>query len=231
MGAVVKVCGVVDPAELALLAAAGATDAGAWWGVAGSPRSLSVPQLQDLGRVDAPIRRALVTFSSDAEGIALAAAALDADWVQLHAFQRPSVVAELRRRLDAAGRDRRIVKVLHLDAGVLLEGPFLGAYGRAGADGYLLDTVVGGRIGSTGVRADPAALERAVERLDRFFLVAGGLGADDAERFAGLAASKHWRGIDVDSSARDTSGAFDASAVSALVAAWSPRAERRAVLA
>ncbi|MBF4463178.1 MULTISPECIES: N-(5'-phosphoribosyl)anthranilate isomerase [unclassified Rathayibacter] len=225
----VKVCGVVAAAELSLLAAAGATDAGVWWGVPGSPRSLSVPQLAAVARDRSPIRRALVTFSSDADGIALAAAALEADWIQLHAFQRPSVVDELRRRLADSGRACRVVKVLHLDGGVLLEAPFLGAYGRAGADGYLVDTVAGGRIGSTGVRADAGVLRRAVERLDRPFLVAGGLGARDADRVADLAASEHWQGIDVDGSARGVHGALDAVAVAALVDAWAPQLGRRAV--
>ena len=171
---------------------------------------------------DRGLERCLVTFSSDAAAVAEAARALDARWIQLHAFQNPSVVASVRHRIDtsAASAPTRIVKVLHLDGDLLLEAPFLRAYDRAGVDAYIIDTVSGVRIGSTGIRADPGALRRVAEKLTRPFLIAGGLDAAVVDDYDELRGEPLWSGVDVDTGARDASGSFDAASIVSISTAW-----------
>ncbi|WP_146077267.1 N-(5'-phosphoribosyl)anthranilate isomerase [Rathayibacter tritici] len=220
----IKVCGVVDSVELEVLEAGGATIAGVWWAVPGTPRSLGIAALLDLAARSGnfALERCLVTFSSDAKAVAEAARALDARWIQLHAFQNPSLVASVRQVLDASAATAatRIVKVLHLDGDLLLEAPFLRAYDRAGVDAYIIDTVSGVRIGSTGTRADPGALRRVAEKLTRPFLIAGGLDAAVVEDYGELCGEPLWSGVDVDTGARDASGRFDAASIVSISTAW-----------
>lgn len=228
----IKVCGVVDPREMDVLMSGGASIAGAWWGVPGSSRSLDLAALRAIAAHSRhlPIERCLVTFSSDADAVAEAADALGATWIQLHAFQTPSAVASLRQLIDTstALAGTRILKVLHLDKGALLEGPFLRAYARAGVDVYLLDTVADGLIGSTGVRADVDALSRAAQRLDAPFLIAGGLDATAAGELGKVRDESRWIGIDVDTNARDGSGCFDSNRIGTLTTTWTRSSRTRA---
>ncbi|MBI9115257.1 phosphoribosylanthranilate isomerase [Sanguibacter suaedae] len=212
----IKVCGLVDPTEMELLGATGVTHAGVWWEVPGSSRSLDTDGLRRMAVPGGP-DGCLVTFSADVEGIADALAALGGSCVQLHAFQPPSAVAALRRRVPST---TRILKVLHVDRGRLLERPFVGAYTRAGVDAYVVDTIDGGRIGSTGVATDPGTLLAIGACLDRPFVVAGGVDASRAGELDAVRRHPGWHGIDVDSSARDEHGALDPARIDDLVAAW-----------
>lgn len=210
-----KVCGVVSGEELERLRRGGATHAGLWWGM-DDRSSLSLAQLRALPR-HPDLARGIVTLSPDAEGIAQAARAAEASFVQLHAFPLPGFLTDLRGRLP---EDCRIVKVLHLDGDTLLEARFLEAYERAGVDLFLIDTMVAGRVGSTGRRAPLPAVRAASARLRRPFLLAGGLDDASAPEYAQLREDPRWYGIDVDSSARDARGRIRGDRIAALARAW-----------
>ncbi|MBB5642459.1 phosphoribosylanthranilate isomerase [Cryobacterium roopkundense] len=223
---VVKICGLVTPGELDLVASAGASLAGVWWGVPGSARSLDHAGLRRM-RTAAAVERCLVTFSSDAQAIAEARDALQADWVQLHAFQSPAVVADVRRRLPMG---TRLVKVLHIDGETLLERPFLGAFGRSGVDEYILDTVSGRQIGSTGTQSSPETVEKFAGQLTHPFLIAGGIDSDRAEEFGRVRALPGWHGIDVDTNARSADGALDIDRIASIVDAWGRSSPTRSLV-
>ena len=76
-GTKVKVCGIVDDAELDILASVGVDFVGLWYGVAGGPHDLPLNRWVELAAaaVEKPAA-VLVTFAKDAEllGDALAAA-------------------------------------------------------------------------------------------------------------------------------------------------------------
>lgn len=144
-----KVCGARTRADLTLLAESGPTLVGLWHGVPGGPAELSEQHLAHLAAtaIRLGLEPVLVTFLDDADRLARLARATGIRWIQLHAYQSPALVTELRHRLPYAV----LVKVLHLSRGRCLERPFIGAFERAGCDLFLLDTVTDdGRVGSTG---------------------------------------------------------------------------------
>lgn len=209
----VKVCGVTSGRDIAGAAVGGADLVGIWWEV-NAAADRTDEQVAELGRharalaVD-PV---LVTFSHDTARLARLLRAARIRWVQLHAYQPPSVVAALRAAVPAPFT---VVKVLHLNGERCAETPLIPAYQRAGVDMFLIDTASGRRIGSTGVRADPDAVDRLAARVELPFLLAGGIRAGSdrppAARRAGFA------GIDVDSHARDEERRPDPRRVAALV--------------
>ncbi len=211
MSAVVKVCGARTRADVRLLAEAGVDLVGVWCGVPGGHADLSPAAAADLltGAAPEPV---LVTFLG--EGLPGLVARTGARWVQLHGHQSPNLV----RRLKSAGVS--VIKVLHVRGGRCLQRGVVAGYRRAGVDLFLLDTADGDRLGSTGVAQDPAALARIVADLGVPFLLAGGLTGAGAGRFAELVAHPGFRGVDVDTGARDGAGAFDRAKVAGLLAAW-----------
>ncbi|MGW2058532.1 phosphoribosylanthranilate isomerase [Streptomyces sp. NPDC001840] len=217
---VLKVCGATSPEDIATLAAAGADCVGVWHGVPGGHAELSEERLTGLvaaARATGRLEPVLVTFLADPEALAGLARRTGLRWLQLHAYQPPPVVAALRAALP----DAVLVKVLHLRGGSCLERPLIGAYERAGTDLFLLDAATeDGRIGSTGQRlAEPDVLA-LLPRLSRPFLLAGGITPDSRADYDGVAAHPGFRGIDVDTAARDGGGRFSAPAVTALARAW-----------
>jgi len=212
----VKICGVRDPAELTMLGDAGADLAGVWCGVPG-------------GRVDLPVAAArelltpatafepqpvLVTLASGAALLRLVAAT-GARWVQLHGWQPPATVHALK----ALGVV--VVTVLHLQDGRCGQQALLPAYERAGTDYFLLDIATGdGRLGSTGVAQQARPVERLAARLNRPFLLAGGITARNRPNYDGIVGSEGFAGIDVDTAARDADGSITGARVLELVEAW-----------
>jgi phosphoribosylanthranilate isomerase len=137
--------------------------------------------------------------------------------VQLHAYQPPGVV----RATKTAVPDATVVKVLHLRDGACVERRFVGAYQRAGTDLFLLDRVTDdGRVGSTGQRLDPAEVTDLAGELAVPFLLAGGLDAHAADDYHAVTVLPGYAGIDVDGAARTRRGAFDPTAVGAIVRSW-----------
>ncbi|MGW0752352.1 phosphoribosylanthranilate isomerase [Streptomyces sp. NPDC002587] len=217
-----KVCGATAPQDIEAAAAAGADCVGLWHGVPGGPSELDPDGLAALAAAarSADLLPALVTFLSDAGELAALVRHTGVGWVQLHAYQPPAVVRALREALPA---EVGIVKVLHVaEDGSCVERPLIGAYGRAGTDLFLLDTATGdGRIGSTGRTLDPARVTALLPRLTRPFLLAGGLTPANRPAYEDVVRHHGFRGVDVDTAARDRStGGFGVPEIAALARAW-----------
>ena len=216
-----KACGAVSREDLGALGDGGATLAGLWWGIPGSMRSLTDSQVEELAGMCAGIdglQPCLVTFSPDAARLADLMNRTGIRWVQLHAFQTPKMVAELRTLLPA---DAVIVKGFHLQGGACLEKPYFGAYRRAGTDVAIFDAMTeDGRIGSTGQEVPAEALFDTARSLGLPFLVAGGVTASNAAAHAALRALPTYRGVDVDSATRGPDGSFSALNIESIGAAW-----------
>jgi phosphoribosylanthranilate isomerase len=213
-----KVCGIVDHAELDTLAAAGVDWVGLWYGVAGGPHDLPLDRWVELAAAAVQMPAAvLVTFAKDAELLGDALAAAEAGWIQLHGYQSPGLV----RKLKARAPDVKVLKVLHVKGGECLEGSLVGAYEKAGADAFLLDVVADdGRVGSTGQALDPEVATAVTASFNLPFLIAGGISEANRDRYAALAEHPRFMGIDVDTNARDADGRISAQRVEAIAHAW-----------
>jgi phosphoribosylanthranilate isomerase len=203
----VKVCGVTVPEEAAACAAAGAWAVGVV--LAASPRRVSLARAAEvLAALPPTVVRVGVFVEPDPEELAMAAAALALDYVQLHGD------VDVRAARAAAG-----ALVIQ---GFSLDGPDAVERARASdADLVLVDAAVPGRHGGTGVLADWSALEGAP--LDRPFALAGGLtAANVGEGVARLRPQV----VDVSSGVESAPGRKDAALVLAFVAAARAGARR-----
>jgi phosphoribosylanthranilate isomerase len=217
-GTKVKVCGVVDRAELDILAAVGVDLVGLWYGVPGGPHDLPLDRWVELAAAAADTPEAvLVTFAKDAELLGDALAGAEAGWIQLHGYQSPGLV----RKLKARAPDVKVLKVLHVKGGECLEGSLVGAYETAGADAFLLDVVADdGRVGSTGLALDAAVATAVTADLNLPFLIAGGISEANRDRYVALIEHPGFMGVDVDTNARGADGRISAQRVEAITHAW-----------
>ena len=218
---VVKVCGIVDPAEIDTLAAHGVDLVGLWLAVPGGPHDLPPDRWQDLARHAAKTQQGpapvLVTFAKDPEVLRKALESAPVQWVQLHGFPTPGTV----RKVKAIGPDVQVIKVLHVRGGECVEASLIGSYEKAGVDVFLFDVVTDdGRVGSTGQALDPGVVAPLLDKLTRPFLLAGGISDANREQYEALAAHPLFLGIDVDTNARDAGGAISAERVQAITSAW-----------
>ncbi|MDX3850056.1 N-(5'-phosphoribosyl)anthranilate isomerase [Streptomyces sp. AK02-01A] len=216
---VLKVCGATAPDDITTLAGAGADCVGLWHGIPGGHAELPELRLTELAEaaLGTGLEPVLVTFLADPEALSRLARRTGLRWLQLHAYQPPAVVRALRAALP----DAVLVKVLHLRGGGCLERPLIGAYERAGTDMYLLDTATeDGRIGSTGRPLSERDVLTLLPGLGRPFLLAGGISPYNRTDFEAVAGHPGFRGIDVDTAARDGHGRISAPAVTALARAW-----------
>ena len=220
LGARVKVCGIKHQAEIDLLAAQQVDFAGLWYGVPGGPHDLPFDTWRGLAAATAAtgiLTPVLVTFLKEIEPIREALEASGVRWVQLHGYPTPGVV----RALKDLGPDVRVIKVLHIRGGKLLEERLLAAYEKAGVDIFLFDVVTeDGRVGSTGQTLDPDLVASFARGLARPFLLAGGISAVNRGDYAAVAALPRFLGVDVDTNARDADGEISAGNVAAICAAW-----------
>ncbi|MGQ0840949.1 hypothetical protein [Actinokineospora sp.] len=210
--AIVKVCGARTADELALLAAAGVDLSGVWCGVAGGYADLRADAAAALLAATRPTQVLVTLAGSELPDLV---DRTGARWVQLHGHQPPKAVRELK------AREVTVITVLHLRGGKCPQAGLIPAYERAGTDYFLLDTAAeDGRLGSTGESSCPVALAGLARRLSTPFLLAGGLTADNRDRFAEVLAEPGFRGVDVDTAARSPAGVLDRARVAALVEAW-----------
>jgi phosphoribosylanthranilate isomerase len=217
----IKVCGV--PGETAerdidLLARTGIDAVGLWHGVPGTEADLSLAQLVRFAALAhaCDVEPVIVTFERDAATLARATDVSGAKWVQLHAFQLPKVVGELKASATA-----KVVKVLHIRDGRCPAVRLAGAYERAGVDAFLLDVASHeGLVGSTGEALPPDVAERVVEHLSVPFYLAGGLSATGSEAYETLTSHPGFAGIDVSTAARDAAGQLRAERIEAIDQAW-----------
>ncbi|REE99952.1 phosphoribosylanthranilate isomerase [Thermomonospora umbrina] len=220
MTVLLKVCGATSRDDVALLGAAGADLIGLWHGVPGGPADLPLGRFTDLAeacRTTEVTEPMMVTFLRDPAVIVDAARPAGVRWLQLHGYQPPAVVAALKRGWPEA----TVVKVLHVTGDACVERPLLASYERAGTDVFLFDaTGAEGRVGSTGLSLDPDVVIDLAEATTRPFLLAGGISAANRSRYEKVAAHPRFAGIDVDTAARDLSGAFCADSVGGIRRRW-----------
>ena len=219
-GARVKVCGITERSEIDLLAAQPVDFVGLWYGVPGGPTDLPLDAWRRLTEAAAATPRlnpVLVTFLKDIEALREAVQSSPARWVQLHAYQTPGLV----RAVKGISPEVRVLKVLHVRGGKCLEGPLVGAYEKAGVDAFLFDPVTEeGRVGSTGQTLDPELVTSLAEGLERPFLLAGGISAENRGAYDAVAADPRFLGIDVDTNARGADGKISAEKVEAICRTW-----------
>jgi phosphoribosylanthranilate isomerase len=219
--AAVKVCGATGADEVDAAARAGADLLGLWYGVSGGRHDLSAGRLAALGartRATGVLQRVLVRFLDDPRAIAEAADRAEAGWVQLHGYQSPKVVAELRRLLDPRVS---ILKVLHLMDDRCPERPFVRRYERAGADAFLVDSATAdGKIGSTGIASEAVAIRALLDECACPVMIAGGLSAENAADYAALRVHPQYMGADFDTHARGADGLLGAHKIAPIVLRW-----------
>jgi phosphoribosylanthranilate isomerase len=217
----IKVCSIARERELEVLARTGIDGAGLWHGIPGGPAELSRADLVRLaGAAHAhDVEPVIVTFDSDASAVAHSVRDSGAKWVQLHAYQLPKVVMELKS--STRGRVLNVVKVLHIRGSSCLELRYIAAYERAGVDAFLLDVATqDGRVGSTGTSLPPDVALDVAERLRVPFFLAGGISAEGGELYEELRRHPGFAGIDVDTAARDAAGRLRAARIAAINEAW-----------
>lgn len=215
-----KVCGITEAAEIEILAAADVDFVGLWHGVPGGPAELPLDDWRALAAAAAStpsLNPVLVTFLKDVEALRAALEASGVRWVQLHGYQTPGTVRAVKKIASDIG----VIKVLHVRGDDCVEGSLVGSYEKAGVDIFLLDVVTAdGRVGSTGQSLDPEVAWSLAEKLQRPFLLAGGLSAASRPDYERLATHPRFLGIDVDTNARGADGKVSAAKVAAIGAAW-----------
>lgn len=86
---------------------------------------------------------------------------------------------------------------------------------------FLFDaTSAAGRVGSTGLSLDSDVVIDLAEATTRPFLVAGGISVANRSRYEKVVAHPRFVGVDVDTAARDQTGAFCADSVSSIRHHW-----------
>jgi phosphoribosylanthranilate isomerase len=221
-GTRVKVCGIVEPAEVDVLAAHRIDFVGLWWGVPGGPHDLDRDRWRArAGDVAARgLTPVLVTFAKDAEQLRETLEGSPVRWVQLHGYPTPGAVRKVKA-LTVGGEPIRVIKVLHVRGGECVEASLIGSYEKAGVDVFLFDTVSeDGRVGSTGLSLDADVVASLLDRLTRPFLLAGGISADNRAAYEKLVTHPLFLGIDVDTNARGADGKIGADNVEAISRAW-----------
>jgi phosphoribosylanthranilate isomerase len=220
----IKVCGIVEPSELGVLTDEHIDFVGLWLAVPGGPHDLPLERWRalasDAAATEGGPAPVLVTFTKDAELLREALETTQVRWVQLHGYPTPGFV----RKVKAIAPDVRVIKVLHIRGGECVEESLIGSYEKAGVDLFLFDVVTeDGRVGSTGQALDPGVVAPLADKLTRPFLLAGGISADNRERYEALVAHPLFLGIDVDTNARGADGMIGAENVAAIGRAWTAR--------
>jgi phosphoribosylanthranilate isomerase len=219
-----KVCGIVESAEIETLAAHRVDLVGLWLSVPGGPHDLPLEKWRALAERAAATEGGpapvLVTFSKDAEVLRGALETAPVQWVQLHGYPTPGFV----RKVKAIGPEVKVIKVLHVKGGECVEASLIGSYEKAGVDVFLFDVVSDdGRVGSTGQALDPAVVAPLPEKLTKPFLLAGGISAENRGSYEKLAGHPLFLGVDVDTNARGADGRISADNVAAITQAWKER--------
>ncbi|HEU4629402.1 MAG TPA: phosphoribosylanthranilate isomerase [Gemmatimonadaceae bacterium] len=205
----VKFCGLTRPEDAREAARLGAAYAGVIF--AGGPRLIDAERASlVLAGADGAVRRVGVFAAQGVAEIAGVVSAVPLDVVQLHAARTPQELDELRRHTAA-----ELWAVVRVGDGGL---PDDFAALAAAADGVVIDSLVAGQLGGTGVTGDWAALARALDHLTRprRLVLAGGLRPDNVQRAVRTVAPDV---VDVSSGVEVRPGVKDPDKMTAFVAA------------
>lgn len=208
-GVRVKICGLREPAHLALAAEAGAAYAGFVF-FPKSPRHLSLPEARALA-LAAPVglaKVALVVNASDAELDAILAE-VPVDMLQLHGAETPARVAEIRARFGLP-----VMKAVGVASAADL--PALAEY-EAVADQILVDAKppAGADLpGGNGLAFDWRLI--AGREWARPWMLAGGLTPENVAEAVRLTGA--WQ-VDVSSGVERAPGQKDPALIRAFIAA------------
>ncbi len=197
----VKYCGLTRAVDAEVGGALGAAYLGVIF--AGGPRQLDAASARQVldGAGGSPRPRRVGVFGShSADVIAATAVAAALDVVQLHGASDAALIAALRQRF--AGEIWRVVRVGASDEGAALRSA------DHGVDAVLVDALVPGRLGGSGVAVDWEHLASALDRAGRprRLVLAGGLRPENVERAIGLVAPDV---VDVSSGVESTPGIKD----------------------
>jgi phosphoribosylanthranilate isomerase len=162
----IKFCGLTRPEDAAQAGALGASYAGVIF--AGGPRRLDAPRAADvLAAAGSGVRRVGVFGDQTPEEIARVVRAVRLDIVQLHGDTTPAIIRQVRSESGA-----QVWGVIRVN-GRELAGRI--AELDADADAIVLDALVMGKLGGTGVTFDWSALTDDVRPIRARLVAAGGL--------------------------------------------------------
>lgn len=176
----VKFCGLTRAEDAALAAALGATYAGVIF--AGGPRLLDAGRARAvLAPLPDGVRRVGVFGRQSPSQIAADAARAGLDVVQLHAVSDPEEIALVRHEMAAAVVPVEVWAVARVADGVL---PARFAELARAADALVVDSLVTGSLGGTGVTTDWPRLADSLELhgRPRKLVLAGGLDPGNVAR-------------------------------------------------
>jgi phosphoribosylanthranilate isomerase len=175
----IKICGITNRDDLELIARCGADYGGGLIEIE-SPRGLTLETAQDLF-CDPPLPMVALVLDHSLEKMLRFAEMLHPAVMQLHGYESAETVAALKAQVDC-----EIWKVIHLPAAdndepVDVDGALeeIERYTQAGADCFLVDATVTRQgkkhLGGTGKTVDWQAAKTIKERIDKPFIVAGGI--------------------------------------------------------
>jgi tryptophan synthase alpha chain len=210
----IKVCGLTSAEEIRAMDDLGVHHGGLWCRVPQGRYNLSEEAFRRLANIQTE-RLALVwvTFESTFVSIQSMLHGTSIQAVQLHGFQLPSLIAEIRKKLNGTVK---IFKVLHVRDGRCLEEGLIQRYLEAGADYFVIDTFLSkDKLGSTGIPIDIGFLNDFIpSMIDRHrAIIAGGIGAHNIRQVYDWVAPY---GVDMDSAVH-TSGRIDKHKVRAVI--------------
>jgi phosphoribosylanthranilate isomerase len=173
----VKFCGLTRPEDARAAATLGASHVGVIF--AGGPRHLSVARaVEVLAGLPTGVRRVGVFGAQSPAEVVDVATAAELDVVQLHGTSDAGQLEAVRRALRATIEVWAVARV----AGGELPAALPALW--CAADALVVDALVPGRLGGTGVVADWPALAHAFARAGRpgRLVLAGGLRPENVER-------------------------------------------------
>ncbi|MFH1537874.1 MAG: phosphoribosylanthranilate isomerase [bacterium] len=216
-GIKVKICGITNVEDMNLVADAGADCAGVLFELP-SPRSVPAGKAVELSR-SAKLPVFLLLFDAALDRALEIIGLVEPAALQLQGNESPDFVKDLKRSFEG-----KVWKAVHLPAdgseGVDTKKVLddMGLYIEAGADGFVLDSVVsipgGKQMGGTGKVHDWNASREIVESVDRPVFLAGGLRPENAHQ--AVYAVRPF-GVDVSSGVESSVGKKSAAKVNAFI--------------
>ena len=206
----VKFCGLTRAGDAKVGGALGAAYLGVIF--AGGPRQLDAASARLVfdGALGVKTRRGGVVGAQSAHAIADTAAAAGLDVVQLHGPSDAALVAAIRQRFT--GEVWRVVRVPAVADAAALRGA------SDGVDAVVVDALVAGALGGTGVAVDWERLAAALESAGRpsRLVLAGGLRPENVAHAVALVAPDV---VDVSSGVESSTGIKDHASMRAFAEA------------